>query len=162
GPKRYLSTVAPNRRPRTARLCAECDLSAIIANMIESYLAGGAPSRNAPSASTEQNSTRRRRVSCASLYQLGLCTTATRLFSIQTRKCKALFGQYSSCLSKRIAPTAWFSASTSSAFSLSTPRLRRRLGWQAHLGSSNPFTGDRRSCQPLLRRHLRLWALPIV
>ena len=67
-------------------------------------------------ASTEQNSTRRGRVSCASLYQLVLCTTPTRLFSIQTRKCKALFGQYSSCLSKRTAPTAWFSASTSSAF----------------------------------------------
>jgi DNA invertase Pin-like site-specific DNA recombinase len=47
---------------------------------------------------------------------VGFVYTATRLFSIQTRKCKALFGQYSSCLSKRTAPTAWFSASSSSAF----------------------------------------------
>ena len=46
--------------------------------------------------------------------------------------------------------------------SLSASIVWRCVGWQAHLGSIDPFAGDRRSGEPILRRHLRVWPLPIV
>src|SRR6201987_3487540 len=49
--------------------------------------------------------------------QLVWYLTATRSFSIPTRKCKAPSGRSSRCSSKRTAPTLWFNASTNSAFS---------------------------------------------
>src|SRR5712671_561959 len=46
--------------------------------------------------------------------------------------------------------------------SLSTSVIRRCLGWQAHMGSVDPFTGDRRSGESILRRHLRVWSVSIL
>ena len=46
--------------------------------------------------------------------------------------------------------------------SLSASVIRRCLGWQAYLGSVDPFAGYRRSCQSILRRRLRIWSLSIL
>src|SRR5258707_150665 len=46
--------------------------------------------------------------------------------------------------------------------SLSASIVRRCVGWQTHLGSVDPFTGDRRSCESILRRHLRVWPVSIL
>src|SRR5215831_9434382 len=107
------------------------------------------------------NSTERRKVSCVFHCQLVWYLTATRSFSIPTRKCKAPSGRSSRCSSKRTAPTLWFNASTNSA-SLSASLVRRCVGWQTHLGSVDPFTGDRRSGESILRRHLRVWSVSIL
>jgi DNA invertase Pin-like site-specific DNA recombinase len=46
--------------------------------------------------------------------------------------------------------------------SLSAPAVWRCLGWQAHLGSADPFAGARYPCQSILRRHLCVRAPPIL
>src|ERR1700752_3453089 len=46
--------------------------------------------------------------------------------------------------------------------SLSTSIVWRCVGWQTHLGSADPFTGDRRSGESILRRHLRVWSVSIL
>ena len=46
--------------------------------------------------------------------------------------------------------------------SLSASIVWRRMGWQTHLGSVDPFAGARRSGKSILRRHLRVWALSIL
>src|SRR6201981_2484428 len=74
-------------------------------------------------ASTAQNSTERRKVSCAFHCQLVWYSTATRSFSIPTRKCKAPSGRSSRCSNKRTAPMLWFNASTRSAFSFRVGRM---------------------------------------
>src|SRR6476646_11763622 len=64
-------------------------------------------------ASTEVNSIRHRRGSCVFLYRLVWYSMATRSFSTPTRRCKALYGRSSTCLSRRAPLTVWFDASIS-------------------------------------------------
>jgi len=94
--------------------------------------------------------------SCVFLYRLVWYSMATRSFSTPTRRCKALYGRSSTCLSRR-APLRCGSTLPSARTSVSAPVIRRCLEWQAYLGPVDPFATSRRSSQSILRRRLRIW-----
>jgi len=99
---------------------------------------------------------------CASRCQLVWYSTARISFLILTRKYKVPFVAVFELFEQERQRLWRGSALPGARSSLSAPAVWRCLGWQAHLGSADPFAGARYPCQSILRRHLCVRAPPVL
>src|SRR5579864_6243354 len=105
------------------------------------------------------SSTKRTKASCASRCRLVWFLTTTRSHSTPIRKCKAPFEWSLNCSNGRAARTAC-PALPGVGSSLPASILRRRLGWQTALGTTDPFAGARYPGESILCRHLGVRPTP--